>query len=399
MAEIVCPNCRKAFKVDESSYANILKQVRDKVFTEQVQQMENAARKDKDNAVELTRLEEASKFQKEFAEKNSTIQELSSEIQRYELKKEMEVNAATTSLEKENARLSNMIDTEKLEVKNQLNELKNGHALAIKDLEGEVERLRDLKIRQSTKMLGESLEQHCSIEFERIRATAFPRAEFRKDNDVSSGSKGDYIFRDFDADGTEYISIMFDMKNESDETKTKKKNENFLKELDKDRTEKGCEYAVLVTLLEQESELYNDGIVEKCHLYEKMYVIRPQYFIQLISILRNAAMNSIQYRRELALAKAENIDITNFEVELESFKNSFAINRERATRKFEVVISEIDKSIERLGKAKEALLAVGNNLRIANDKAQSITVKRLTKDSPSLADEFQRLREEGLDQV
>jgi hypothetical protein len=399
MAEIVCPNCRKAFKVDESSYANILKQVRDKVFTEQVQQMENAARKDKDNAVELTRLEEASKFQKEFAEKNSTIQELSSEIQRYELKKEMEVNAATTRLEKENARLSNLIDTEKLEVKNQLNELKNGHALAIKDLEGEVERLRDLKIRQSTKMLGESLEQHCSIEFERIRATAFPRAEFRKDNDVSSGSKGDYIFRDFDADGTEYISIMFDMKNESDETKTKKKNENFLKELDKDRTEKGCEYAVLVTLLEQESELYNDGIVEKCHLYEKMYVIRPQYFIQLISILRNAAMNSIQYRRELALAKAENIDITNFEVELESFKNSFAINRERATRKFEVVISEIDKSIERLGKAKEALLAVGNNLRIANDKAQSITVKRLTKDSPSLADEFQRLREEGLDQA
>ncbi|MCP4973013.1 MAG: DUF2130 domain-containing protein [Prochlorococcus sp.] len=399
MAEIVCPNCRKAFKVDESSYANILKQVRDKVFTEQVQQMENAARKDKDNAVELTRLEEASKFQKEFAEKNSTIQELSSEIQRYELKKEMEVNAATTSLEKENARLSNMIDTEKLEVKNQLNELKNGHALAIKDLEGEVERLRDLKIRQSTKMLGESLEQHCSIEFERIRATAFPRAEFRKDNDVSSGSKGDYIFRDFDADGTEYISIMFDMKNESDETKTKKKNENFLKELDKDRTEKGCEYAVLVTLLEQDSELYNDGIVEKCHLYEKMYVIRPQYFIQLISILRNAAMNSIQYRRELALAKAENIDITNFEVELESFKNSFAINRERATRKFEVVISEIDKSIERLGKAKEALLAVGNNLRIANDKAQSITVKRLTKDSPSLADEFQRLRDEGLDQA
>ncbi len=394
MAEIVCPNCRKAFKVDESSYANILKQVRDKVFTEQVQQMENAARKDKDNAVELTRLEEASKFQKEFAEKNSTIQELASEIQRYELKKEMEVNAATTSLEKENVRLSNMIDTEKLEVKNQLNELKNGHALAIKDLEGEVERLRDLKIRQSTKMLGESLEQHCSIEFERIRATAFPRAEFRKDNDVSSGSKGDYIFRDFDADGTEYISIMFDMKNESDETKTKKKNENFLKELDKDRTEKGCEYAVLVTLLEQDSELYNDGIVEKCHLYEKMYVIRPQYFIQLISILRNAAMNSIQYRRELALAKAENIDITNFEVELESFKNSFAINRERATRKFEVVISEIDKSIERLGKAKEALLAVGNNLRIANDKAQSITVKRLTKDSPSLADEFQRLREE-----
>ena len=399
MAEIVCPNCRKAFKVDESSYANILKQVRDKVFTEQVQQMENAARKDKDNAVELTRLEEASKFQKEFAEKNSTIQELSSEIQRYELKKEMEVNAATTRLEKENARLSNMIDTEKLEVKNQLNELRNGHALAIKDLEGEVERLRDLKIRQSTKMLGESLEQHCSIEFERIRATAFPRAEFSKDNDVSSGSKGDYIFRDFDADGTEYISIMFDMKNESDETKTKKKNENFLKELDKDRTEKGCEYAVLVTLLEQDSELYNDGIVEKCHLYEKMYVIRPQYFIQLISILRNAAMNSIQYRRELALAKAENIDITNFEVELESFKNSFAINRERATRKFEVVISEIDKSIERLGKAKEALLAVGNNLRIANDKAQSITVKRLTKDSPSLADEFQRLRDEGLDQA
>jgi hypothetical protein len=189
------------------------------------------------------------------------------------------------------------------------------------------------------------------------------------------------------------------MKNESDETKTKKKNENFLKELDKDRTEKGCEYAVLVTLLEQDSELYNDGIVEKCHLYEKMYVIRPQYFIQLISILRNAAMNSIQYRRELALAKAENIDITNFEVELESFKNSFAINRERATRKFEVVISEIDKSIERLGKAKEALLAVGNNLRIANDKAQSITVKRLTKDSPSLADEFQRLRDEGLDQA
>jgi hypothetical protein len=272
--------------------------------------------------------------------------------------------------------------------------LKERYEIQIKDREGEIERLRDMKARLSTKMVGETLEQHCETEFNRIRATAFPRAYFEKDNDAKSGSKGDFIFRDSDEAGTEIVSIMFEMKNESDATATatKGRNEDFLKELDKDRVEKGCEYAVLVSLLEPDSELYNTGIVDVFHRYPKMYVIRPQFFIPIITLLRNAAMKALQYKSELALVKAQNIDITNFENELESFKAAFGKNYELASRKFQTAIDEIDKSIDHLTKTKEALLGTDRNLRLANDKAQDVTIKRLTKGNPTMAGKFSEVK-------
>jgi hypothetical protein len=244
-------------------------------------------------------------------------------------------------------------------------------------------------------MVGESLEQHCETEFNRIRATAFPKAYFEKDNDARTGSKGDYIFRDLDGAGTEIVSIMFEMKNESDRTATKNRNEDFLKELDKDRTEKGCEFAVLVSLLEPDSELYNTGIVDVFHRYPKMYVVRPQFFLPMITLLRNAAMNSLGYKSELALVKAQNIDITSFESELESFKSAFAKNYDLASRRFQTAIDEIDKSIDHLQKTKEALLGTDRNLRLANDKAQDVTIKKLTRGNPTMAGKFAELRRDG----
>ncbi len=249
-----------------------------------------------------------------------------------------------------------------------------------------------MKARLSTKMVGETLEQHCETEFNRIRATAFPKAYFEKDNDSRGGSKGDYIFRDLDESGAEIVSIMFEMKNESDETATKKKNEDFLKELDKDRTEKGCEYAVLVSLLEPDSELYNTGIVDVFHRYSKMYIVRPQFFIPIITLLRNAAMNSLKYKSELALVKAQNIDITNFETQLETFKTAFGKNYELASRRFQTAIEEIDKSIDHLQKTKDALLGTDRNLRLANDKAQDVTIKKLTRGNPTMAAKFSDLK-------
>jgi hypothetical protein len=266
--------------------------------------------------------------------------------------------------------------------------LKDKYETQIKDRDDAIERLRDMKARLSTKMVGETLEQHCETEFNRIRATAFPRAYFEKDNDARTGSKGDYIFRDSDEAGTEIVSIMFEMKNESDRTATKNRNEDFLKELDKDRTEKGCEYAVLVSLLEPDSELYNTGIVDVFHRYPKMYVVRPQFFIPIITLLRNAAMNSLKYKSELALVKAQNIDITNFENELETFKTAFAKNYDLASRRFQTAIDEIDKSIDHLQKTKEALLGTDRNLRLANDKAQDVTIKKLTRGNPTMAAKF-----------
>lgn len=261
----------------------------------------------------------------------------------------------------------------------------------LKDRDEAIERLRDMKARLSTKMVGETLEQHCETEFNRIRATAFPRAYFEKDNDASTGSKGDYIFRDEDEAGTPIVSIMFEMKNESDTTATKKKNEDFLKELDKDRNEKGCEYAILVSLLEPESELYNSGIVDMFHRYPKMYVIRPQFFIPMITLLRNAAMNSLQYKQELALVKAQNIDITNFESDLDAFKSAFSRNYELASKKFQTAIAEIDKSIDHLQKTRDALLGTDRNLRLANDKAQDVTVKKLVRNNPTMKAAFDGL--------
>ena len=271
--------------------------------------------------------------------------------------------------------------------------MKEKYETQIKDRDDAIERLRDMKARLSTKMVGETLEQHCETEFNRIRATAFPRAYFEKDNDVRSGSKGDYIFRDSDEGGTEIVSIMFEMKNENDETATKKKNEDFLKELDKDRIEKGCEYAVLVSLLEPDSELYNTGIIDVSHRHPKMYIVRPQFFIPIITLLRNAAMNSLKYKSELALVKAQNIDITNFETQLDTFKTAFAKNYDLASRRFQTAIDEIDKSIDHLQKTKEALLGTDRNLRLANDKAQDVTIKKLTRGNPTMAAKFAELKD------
>ncbi len=281
--------------------------------------------------------------------------------------------------------------------KTQLSEksLKDKYETQIKDRDDTIERLRDMKARLSTKMVGETLEQHCETEFNRIRATAFPRAYFEKDNDARTGSKGDYIFRDSGEAGTESVSIMFEMKNESDVTASKKKNEDFLKELDKDRTEKGCEYAVLVSLLEPESELYNAGIVDVSHRYPKMYVVRPQFFIPIITLLRNAAQNSLQYKTELALVKEQNLDITNFENELDTFKTGFARNYELASKKFKTAIEEIDKTIDHLQKTKDALLGSENNLRLANNKADDLTVKKLIKGNPTMAAKFAELKSRG----
>ena len=280
------------------------------------------------------------------------------------------------------------------ELEKQLSEqaIKDKYETRIKDRDDTIERLKDMKARLSTKMVGETLEQHCEIEFNRIRAMAFPKAYFEKDNDSRTGSKGDYIFRDMDEIGTEIVSIMFEMKNESDSTATKNKNEDFLKELDKDRAEKGCEYAVMVSLLEPESELYNSGIVDMFHRYPKMYVVRPQFFLPIITLLRNAAMNSLKYKSELALVKAQNIDITNFETNLETFKTAFSRNYDLASNSFKKAIEEIDKSIDHLQKTKDALLGTDRNLRLANDKAQDVTIKKLTRGNPTMAAKFAELK-------
>ena len=464
MHEIICPHCGKEFKIDEAGYAEILKQVRDSEFEQQLHKRLELAEQDKLNAVELARTKVASELQKAASAKDAEIQELKAKVDAGEVARKLAVAEALSAMEKQRdalaneleqvkhdkqaaselaeARLANELlrtaatkDTEiqslkakldagevaqklaiteavstvakerdelksgieRAELEKQLAEksLKDKYETQIKDRDDAIERLRDMKVRLSTKMVGETLEQHCETEFNRIRATAFPRAYFEKDNDARTGSKGDYIFRDSDEVGTEILSIMFEMKNESDRTATKSKNEDFLKELDKDRTEKGCEYAVLVSLLEPDSEFYNAGIVDVFHRYTKMYIVRPQFFLQIITLLRNAALNSLQYKSELAHAKAQNIDITNFETELETFKTTFAKNYDLASRRFQVAIDEIDKSIDHLQKTKEALLGTDRNLRLANDKAQDVTIKRLTRGNPTMAVKFAELKNHG----
>jgi hypothetical protein len=457
MHEIICPHCSKAFKIDEAGYADILKQVRDSDFEQQIHDRLALAEQEKQNAIELATTKVASELQKAAAMKDSEIQDLRARLDAGEIARKLAVTEALSAVEKERDALANQLEQAKQEKEmvskladaNLLNELqkaastkdaqiqslkakldaievsqklaiteavsvvekerdefksnlvqaalekelaekslKDKYETQIKDRDDAIERLRDMKARLSTKMIGETLEQHCETEFNRIRATAFPRAYFEKDNDAKTGSKGDYIFRDLDEGSTEIVSIMFEMKNESDTTATKSKNEDFLKELDKDRNEKGCEYAVLVSLLEPDSELYNTGIVDMFHRYPKMYVVRPQFFLPIITLLRNAAMNSLKYKTELALVKAQNIDITNFENELESFKSAFAKNYDLASRRFQIAIEEIDKSIDHLQKTKEALLGTDRNLRLANDKAQDVTIKKLTKGNPTMAAKF-----------
>ncbi|MDT0628019.1 DUF2130 domain-containing protein [Alteromonas sp. W364] len=462
MHEIKCPHCQKAFKVDETSYADILKQVRDEEFEHQLHERLALAEKDKVNALELAKSQASSEIQKNTAAKESEIQALKAELGNVEVSKKLAVSEALESIKKERDALANNLEQAKrdkeaaLELANlklqselkevlstkdkeidnlrtQLNsiqleqkvaittavsqvekerdELKSGlqHAALekqlaeksltdkyetqIKDRDEAIERLKDMKARLSTKMVGESLEIHCETEFNRIRSTAFPRAYFEKDNDASSGSKGDYIFRDSDEEGTEIVSVMFEMKNESDTTATKKKNEDFFKELDKDRNEKGCEYAILVSLLEPENDLYNTGIVDVFHRYPKMYVVRPQFFIPIITLLRNAAMKSLEYKKELALVREQSVDITNFEEDLEKFKSAFAKNYELANRKFQTAIDEIDKSINHLQKTKDALLSTDRNLRLANDKSQDVTIKKLTRRNPTMAAKFAEIED------
>jgi hypothetical protein len=515
MREISCPHCSKAFKIDEAGYADILKQVRDSEFDQQLHERLELAERDKLNAVQLAetkiagdkdaviqelkakldsgemerklavtdalkgvekqRDELASELEKTrnaaqlaetrlAADKDVVIQELKARLDSGEMERKLAVTEALKEVEKRRDNLANELEktksdykgtlelvearllndlqkskTEKdseiqslksrldvigleqrlaiaaavtaaerdrdqhksnldqLALEKQLAEqsLKDRYETQIKDRDEAIERLRDLKARLSTKMVGETLEQHCETEFNRIRATAFSRAYFEKDNDARSGSKGDYIFRDVDEAGTEIVSIMFEMKNESDRTSTKNKNEDFLRELDKDRIEKGCEYAVLVSLLEPDSELYNTGIVDVAHRYPKTYVVRPQFFLPIITVLRNAAMNALKYKSELALVKAQNIDITNFEANLDSFKATFGKNYDLASRRFHAAIEEIDKSIDHLQKTKEALQGTDRHLRLANDKAQDVTIKRLTRGNPTMAAKFSELGRGG----
>ena len=433
MNDIICPHCSKAFKIDESGYADILKQVRDRDFEQQLNERLQLADKEKSSALELAQEKAASELQKAAADKNSEIQKLQAELGKVEEARKLAVAEALAAVEKERDKLASDLEQSKKESKaasevaelkrqKELQEtsaqkeaeiqglrakieasetsqklaeksLKEKYETQIQDRDDAIERLKDLKAKLSTKMVGETLEQHCETEFNQLRATAFTKAYFEKDNDARSGSKGDYIFKDADPDGNEIVSIMFEMKNESDTTATKKKNEDFLKELDKDRNEKGCEYAVLVSLLEPESELYNSGIVDVSHRFPKMYVIRPQFFIPMITLLRNAAMNALQYKAELALVKSQSIDVTNFEEKLETFKDGFARNYELAGKKFQKAIDEIDKSIDHLQKTKDALLGTDRNLRLANDKAQDVTIKKLTRGNPTMKAKFDELND------
>lgn len=466
MNEIICPHCGKAFKIDEAGYADILKQVRDSAFEQQLHKRLALAEKDKQSAVELAKAQLTTELQKAAAAKDTEIQALQAKVASATQAQQLAVTQALSSAEKERDALANQLEQakrdsqaaaalaqaqrmadlqkaaaasateiqalraqldaatkdqqlaitqalssverdrdefksrfEQAQLEKRLAEqsLKEKYEIQIKEREDAIERLKDLKAKLSTKMVGETLEQHCETEFNRLRATAFPRAYFEKDNDASNGSKGDYIFKDADDTGTEIVSIMFEMKNESDTAATKKKNEDFFKELDKDRTEKGCEYAVLVSLLEPESGLYNTGIVDVSYRYPKMYVVRPQFFIPIITLLRNAALNSLKYKTELALVKSQNIDITNFENQLESFKEAFGKNYDLASRRFQTAIDEIDKSIDHLQKTKDALLGADRNLRLANDKAQDVTIKKLTRGNTTMAAKFAELKADPQD--
>ncbi len=353
----------------------------------------NQVKADGESASKLAEVEKQRALQESVSTKEKEIQELKNQLETKEVSQKLAITEAVSAVEKQRDTLQHNLDQATLQKQVEEKALRERYETQLKDRDEAIERLKDLKAKLSTKMVGETLEQHCETEFNRIRATAFPLAYFEKDNDASSGSKGDYIFKDMDESDTEIVSIMFEMKNENDTTATKKKNEDFLKELDKDRTEKGCEYAILVSLLEPESELYNTGIVDVSHRYEKMYVIRPQFFIPIITLLKNAALNSLSYKNELALVKAQNIDVTNFESDLEKFKNAFGRNYELASNHFQKAVDEIDKSITHLQKTRDSLLKSENQLRLANDKAQDVTVKKLSRDNPTMKEKFEQARQ------
>ncbi|MDO5444844.1 MAG: DUF2130 domain-containing protein [Eubacteriales bacterium] len=409
MQEIKCPKCGEVFQVDESGYAAIVRQVHDKEFEKEIQRREAQFNAERENAVtlactkaeaakaaEIEKLraksaEEISAKEKEIAAKDKEIIRLKAQIELDRSNAEKEVVEAVKEKTEEIIQLKNDLRLSVQQGKLNEQALNEAHALELRQKDEQIAFYKDLKARQSTKMVGETLEQHCQIEFNSLRATAFRNAFFEKDNDARTGSKGDFIYRESATDGTEFISIMFEMKNEMDETATKHKNEDFFRELDKDRREKDCEYAVLVTLLEADNELYNRGIVDVSYKYDKMYVIRPQFFIPLITILRNAALNSLTYKQELALVKSQNVDVTNFENSLLDFQSKFSNNFRLASEKFQTAIDEIDKTIDHLQKVKEGLLGSERQLRLANDKAQDLSVKKLTRDNPTMKAKFAEL--------
>lgn len=427
MHQIKCPHCGKEFTIDEASYADILNQVRTKEFNDEIHEKLKQLKKQHQSELELIEEKANNALEKKVAEKEKELKELNNKIanfanekeilkkdteramldqisekekkiaelgskmQALENNKKIELIESSTTKEKEIADLKAKLQLREKEAELEKNSIKEKYEIEIKQKDETIAFYKDFKAKQSTKMIGESLEQHCEIEFNRLRMTAFQNAEFGKDNDAKTGSKGDYIYREYDKSGTEIISIMFEMKNEGDETATKKKNEHFFKELDKDRNEKKCEYAILVSMLEADNELYNYGIVDVSYAYDKMYVIRPQFFIPIITLLRNAAMNSLKYKQEVALMREQNIDITNFEEDLNAFKEGFARNYDLASRKFKAAIDEIDKTITNLQKTKAALLSSENNLRLANNKADDLTVKKLIKNNPTMKEKFKNV--------
>ena len=420
MNDINCPNCKKVFKVDKAGFADILKQVRDQKFEEELQSRLDIAEKAKETAVLLAEANLKNKLKDHIVNKDREISELKaikerelsdqlsrkeaelsemkSKIQNAALNQKLSVAEAVRFIEKERDDLANSLknkETEKQLLEKSLNEkfiteLKTKDDI-IKLKDEEIMLRKDMKLKLSTKMIGETLEQHCEAEFNKLRATGFQNAYFEKDNDSRAGSKGDFIYREQDEAGNEIISIMFEMKNEGDETATKKRNDDFFKELDKDRIQKKCEYAVLVSLIEAESELYNTGIVDVSYKYDKMYVVRPQFFIPIITLLRNAALNSMKYKAELNLMRSQNVDITNFEEDMNNFKEGFARNYDLASKKFHKAIEDIDKSINSLQKVKEGLLSSENNLRLANKKAEDLTIKKLTRGNPTMKNKFEGL--------
>jgi hypothetical protein len=420
MNEINCPNCKKAFKVDKAGFADILKQVRDQQFDKELTDRLRTAESEKENAIKLVEANLKNTFQVELSHKANEILQLKSknaaELTQELAKKELQISAMSAQIQqsdlKQQLAVSSAVNTVEKERNQLLNDLKNKeiatalsekslqeqfkHTLAFRDdalklKEDEIDRLKDFKQKLSTKMIGESLEQHCENEFNKLRATGFQNAYFEKDNDARGGTKGDYIYKESDLDGNEIMSIMFEMKNENDQTATKKRNEDFFVKLDKDRNDKGCEYAVLVSLLESDNEFYNTGIVDVSYKFTKMYVVRPQFFIPIITLLRNAALNSMQYKSELNLMKSQNVDITNFEDKIAIFKTGFAKNYDLASRQFKTAIEEIDKTMSHLQKTKEALLASVNNLRLANSKAEDLTIKKLSHGNATMRKKFEDL--------
>ncbi len=428
MNQVKCPNCGKEFTIDKSSYQDIVNQIKNEEFQKEIEERikhteekfnsditiekqkieHNFSAKLNEKEKELLELKQkldSSNQNKEIeisnvsktlegklSEKDLEITELKSKLQIVDKEKELEKQKEITRVEQELQQLKNEIELSKSKKEIEIRSLKEKYEGQIKQKDEEVNFYKDFKAKLSTKMVGETLEIHCENEFNKIRSVAFPNATFGKDNDSSSGSKGDYIYRETDENGVEIISIMFEMKNESDTTATKKKNKDFYKELDKDRNEKKCEYAILVSLLESDNDLFNNGIVDVSYEYPKMFVIRPQFFIPIISLLRNAATNALEYKQEVALMKRQNIDITTFEEDLDTFKKKFAINYDRASKKFQTAIDEIDKSIKNLQKTREALLSSENNLRLANNKLDDVTVKKLTRNNPTMKERFDELK-------